>query len=146
MPLHSDTPEPAERIALLEARVNELLEANNLLVAQRQQADLETRKLRVQLDSVSRYAIESRLDVNDAPAPAPKRTGINALTRRQADVLSHIAAGYSNKAIAHQLRLSEGTVKIHVTSILKTLGVRTRSQAALVLATGNVPAAAMGGQ
>lgn len=51
------------------------------------------------------------------------------LTPRQTDVLSLIGKGKSNKIIAHELGLSEGTVKLHVTAILKALNVTNRTGA-----------------
>ena len=51
------------------------------------------------------------------------------LTERQAQVLALLARGLSNREIAARLELSEGTVKIHVTAILKALGVASRTQA-----------------
>lgn len=53
----------------------------------------------------------------------------HSLTRRQMDVLSRLAVGQSNKEIARDLGLAEGTVKLHVTSILKSFGVSNRTQA-----------------
>ncbi len=47
------------------------------------------------------------------------------------DVLARLRDGKSNKQIAHELGLTEGTVKVHVTAILRHLGVRNRTQAAL---------------
>lgn len=60
------------------------------------------------------------------PAPAP-----DALTARETDVLRLIAQGCSNKAIARQLAITEGTVKGYVSQILAKLGVEDRTQAAL---------------
>lgn len=54
-----------------------------------------------------------------------------ALTERETDVLRLLAQGKSNKEIAHQLSLSEKTVKTHVSNILAKLGVPSRTQAAL---------------
>jgi DNA-binding NarL/FixJ family response regulator len=51
------------------------------------------------------------------------------LTHRQADVLRLLAQGKPNKLICRDLRLSEGTVKVHVSAILKALNVRSRAQA-----------------
>ncbi len=54
------------------------------------------------------------------------------LTPRQRDVVMLIGEGKSNKEIARLLGISEGTVKLHVTNILKLLKVRNRTEAALV--------------
>jgi len=51
------------------------------------------------------------------------------LTPRQKDVLALVARGYSNKEIAVELDLAEGTVKLHVTALLKVLDVSNRTQA-----------------
>ena len=51
------------------------------------------------------------------------------LTGRQIAVLALLALGKSNKEIANQLDISEMTVKAHMTSILRKLGVSTRAQA-----------------
>ena len=59
---------------------------------------------------------------------APKGHGSD-LTPRQIEVLALAARGESNKAIARQLDISEGTVKIHLTAVYKALKVTSRSQA-----------------
>ncbi|MDQ6730697.1 MAG: response regulator transcription factor, partial [Actinomycetota bacterium] len=51
------------------------------------------------------------------------------LTRRELDVLRHLADGLSNQAIAEALVISPGTVKFHVNSILRKLRVANRAQA-----------------
>jgi DNA-binding NarL/FixJ family response regulator len=51
------------------------------------------------------------------------------LTVRQAQVLCLMVRGLSNRDIADQLDLSEGTVKIHATAVFKVLGVGSRTQA-----------------
>ena len=53
------------------------------------------------------------------------------LTKRELEVLDLIATGATNREIAEQLFVSEGTVKNHITHILGKLGVRDRTQAAL---------------
>jgi len=50
------------------------------------------------------------------------------LTERQQEVMNLIAQGLSNKEIAWQLNISEGTVKAHVTVILKSRGMNSRKQ------------------
>ena len=56
---------------------------------------------------------------------------IAALTPRQREVLALLGQGKSNKEIGSILNLTEGTVKQHVSAILKTLGVTSRIQAAI---------------
>ena len=53
------------------------------------------------------------------------------LTPRQIDVIRGIAKGLPNKLIAYELGLTEGTVKVHITVILKTLGVLNRTAAVI---------------
>jgi DNA-binding NarL/FixJ family response regulator len=56
---------------------------------------------------------------------------VEPLSERELEILALIARGNSNKEIADQLFIAEGTVKNHVTHILGKLGVRDRTQAAL---------------
>ncbi|HYD30218.1 MAG TPA: response regulator transcription factor [Azospirillaceae bacterium] len=64
--------------------------------------------------------------------PLPDRQGgHHGLTQRQWEVLTCLREGKSNKQIAAELGLSEGTVKIHVTAIFKSLGVKNRTQAVI---------------
>ncbi|HEY1534313.1 MAG TPA: response regulator transcription factor [Polyangiaceae bacterium] len=52
-----------------------------------------------------------------------------ALTPREAEVLSLMAEGLSNKLIAERLKISDHTVKFHVNAILNKLGAETRTEA-----------------
>lgn len=65
--------------------------------------------------------------MGEGDPPSTKSRG--GLTKRQFDVLQQMRKGASNKEIARELSLSEGTVKLHVTAILKTLDVDNRTQA-----------------
>jgi DNA-binding NarL/FixJ family response regulator len=57
---------------------------------------------------------------------------LNQLTDRERSVFAHLAAGRSNREIATELHVSEGTVKIHVGRILAKLDLRDRVQAVLL--------------
>ena len=67
-----------------------------------------------------------------APDPAfPHLEPADPLTDRELEVLRLMTGGYSNREIARALRVAEGTVKNHVSSILSKLGVRDRTRAVL---------------
>jgi DNA-binding NarL/FixJ family response regulator len=70
--------------------------------------------------------------LDNGPGPEQAAGGPFNLTERQRDVLALLAGGHSNKMIAKQLGLSEHTIKIHITAILRTLGVSNRTEAAIV--------------
>ncbi len=54
------------------------------------------------------------------------------LTPRENEIISLLADGQSNKVIAKNLGISDGTVKLHVKSILRKLGVHSRVEAAVI--------------
>lgn len=54
-----------------------------------------------------------------------------SLTSRELEILKLIAKGLSNKLIARELDISDGTVKVHVKHVLKKLGLRSRVEAAV---------------
>lgn len=54
------------------------------------------------------------------------------LTNRQRQLLELLAEGHANAEIAYRLEISEGTVRVHVSNLLKRLGVTSRTQAALM--------------
>lgn len=58
---------------------------------------------------------------------------LSSLTPQQFKVLTMVCDGLLNKQIAYDLDVSEATVKAHITAIFRKLGVRTRTQAALLL-------------
>ncbi len=67
-----------------------------------------------------------------AARPGGDVSGIAALTAREREVLALLADGRSNREIARSLGVTEKTVKTHVSSVLGTLGVADRTQAALL--------------
>lgn len=76
--------------------------------------------------------------VRERALEAPDRPGfVEALTGREVQVMRLVASGCSNREIGEALGAAEGTVKVHVSSILSKLGVRDRVQAVLrVLESG----------
>ncbi len=77
-------------------------------------------------------AITRRLIAEFARLRPPQNTrpeDLDALTRRELEILSLVAAGLSNHEIADRLVLSNETVKTHVSHILRKLGLRDRAQA-----------------
>lgn len=64
--------------------------------------------------------------ITDSAEPVQK-----GLTGRQIDIVKCIAEGLSNKQIAYKLHLTEGTVKVHITVILKVLNVKNRTSAVI---------------
>jgi len=65
---------------------------------------------------------------------APKSPSQAGLTQREEEILKLIASGYSNKLIARELDITEGTVKVHVKHLLKKLNLRSRLEAAVWVA------------
>jgi len=61
----------------------------------------------------------------------PKNLGDAGLTEQEEKILDQISTGKSNKLIAHELGITEGTVKVHVKHLLKKLNLKSRVEAAL---------------
>ena len=67
----------------------------------------------------------------EAEPAFPRMDPPDPLTEREVEVLRLMTGGYSNREIAGALRVAEGTVKNHVSSILSKMGVRDRTRAVL---------------
>lgn len=99
--------------------------------------DMEPEQL---LEQIER-ALQGKMVMSDAVTHAlalalrqPQQSASNkmaSLTAREAEVLNLIAQGLSNKLIARELDISDGTVKVHVKHLLKKLGLRSRVEAAV---------------
>jgi two-component system, NarL family, nitrate/nitrite response regulator NarL len=61
-----------------------------------------------------------------------ERVAIAGLTSREMEILCHLAGGRSNKMIARDLGITDGTVKLHVKAILRKLQVHSRVDAAVI--------------
>ena len=72
---------------------------------------------------------------------APRTAPYDELTAREKEVLELVAEGMSNQEIGERLGLAEKTIKHHMTNILGKLHVRSRVEAALLVARGGMPPA-----
>ena len=84
------------------------------------------------LDTIRAVCGGKKLIHAEVAAELASHAGDDALSQREIEVLSLIAAGNSNKLIADHLAISEDTVKGHVKSILSKLGVNDRTHAVTV--------------
>jgi DNA-binding NarL/FixJ family response regulator len=66
--------------------------------------------------------------------PVGEAPWLTSLTPREIDVLRATARGLSNKEIARELALAEVTVKLHLSAIFRKIGVRSRTEAAMMAA------------
>ena len=66
------------------------------------------------------------------PEKPEHKTPLSELTPREHEILEHLAIGQSNKVIARELGITDGTVKLHVKSVLRKLNVRSRVEAAVI--------------
>jgi DNA-binding NarL/FixJ family response regulator len=82
----------------------------------------------------------SCLEGSSAPegnASVPASNGVDqkdsrlAFTRRESQILAHLVRGDSNKAIARNLQIQEGTVRLHLKSVFRKISAVNRTQAAI---------------
>lgn len=70
--------------------------------------------------------------VKGEPQESSAQAAFANLTPREREILCHLADGQSNKVIARNLGISDGTVKLHVKAILRKLDVHSRVEAAVI--------------
>ena len=80
--------------------------------------------------SVTRRLLDEFARRPRADRPSPE--SLDDLTAREREVLELVAQGMSNREIADQLFVSEGTVKTHIKRIFFKLGLRDRTQAVIL--------------
>ncbi|HET9781485.1 MAG TPA: LuxR C-terminal-related transcriptional regulator [Candidatus Dormibacteraeota bacterium] len=115
-------------LALLE-EIKHLGAVDGLVIAQRASPELLRALSRDPEDPELRSLLKTR-----ASPDARVRGPLGSLTPRQRDVLALLRMGLTNREIASRLVIEEATAKVHVRHILRKLGVRSRTEAA-VLAT-----------
>jgi len=89
-----------------------------------------------ELESGIRAAARGESPLHPRAARALLSAGVrpdagDGLSAREREVLALVAEGLPNKLIARRLEISEKTVKAHLTSIFRTIGVDDRTQAAM---------------
>lgn len=103
--------------------------------------DMEPDELVVALKDIVSGKVTVAPDLTPVLAELVKHSGrsdeddhapFGSLTPRELEILGHLSKGQSNKAIAQRLQITDGTVKLHVKSILRKLGVRSRVEAAVM--------------
>lgn len=75
-----------------------------------------------------------------ARVPEEINPNLAALTPQQKRVMKLICAGKPNKQIAYELDLAEATIKAHITALLRRLGVKNRTQAAVMFEAAQIEA------
>lgn len=103
---------------------NLILSAINLVMAGGMYIPPEVMKMSLKSSSES-----VRNMIKDLDLPHTISSNDSGLTPRQTEVLECLAEGLPNKQIAYKLGVSEGTIKIHITLLMKTLEVTNRTAA-----------------
>lgn len=94
-------------------------------------ADLVTAIQKVARGEPALHPEAQRKLIQHVTQPPTTQPDPNTLTERERDILLLLAQGLSNKQIAGQLHITEGTVKGHVSNILAKLHLEDRTQAAV---------------
>ena len=76
--------------------------------------------------------VQGDANIDDEEGP------FSELTPREMEILCLLAEGQSNKLIARNLGISDGTVKLHVKAILRKLDVHSRVEAAVIAVEENI--------
>ena len=97
------------------------MEPNELVAALRRVVAGSTE---VAAEMRSKYLLLANQGIKDSDS-------LDSLTPRERETFHLLAEGQSNKLIAKKLGISDGTVKLHVKSILRKLGMRSRVEAAI---------------
>ncbi|WP_324291241.1 helix-turn-helix transcriptional regulator [Paractinoplanes pyxinae] len=98
-----------------------------LRAAHRQTVELGMEKLRTEVERLARTA---RIDLTRTDRPEPTPPALPGLTAREREVLAHLMAGGTNAEIAKTLVLSEKTISVHISNMLRKTGTTNRVQLA----------------
>lgn len=94
----------------------------------------EARKVSTVFADFEKALIAARDLVDPDPALTKAARPQSPLTKRQEQIMDQVARGAKNREIAQSMDISEGTVKLHISEILKRLDVQNRTEAALLWA------------
>lgn len=89
-------------------------------------------------NTVMQDVVLEKLKANLGEKKPDTKVDKSLFTEREHDIMSHIAKGLSNKEIAKQLFISEGTIANYISSILGKTGLEHRTQIAIYFLTGKV--------
>ena len=94
--------------------------------------------------SLGEVYFSSEISTSDEQSYNPRKTAsgisiLSSLSDRQKEVLKHIAKGASNKGISVEMNISQNTVKAHLATIFKILGVHNRTEAFYFAARAGMP-------
>ncbi len=123
---------PATRMVILSgddapATVHEAISLGvNGFIPKTEQPHVFTAALRLILSGGTYVPLSA---LGHAPQPGAEKRALLPITDRQKQVLELMAEGCANKEIAYRLGLTEGTVKLHVAAVLRSLGAHNRTQA-----------------
>ena len=84
------------------------------------------------LERSATMGLSGRSDSGAGQGRAPRSTAFAALTDREYEVVEAVAEGLDNAEVAARLFMSEGTVRNHISSVLAKLGLRNRTQVAVL--------------
>jgi DNA-binding NarL/FixJ family response regulator len=79
-----------------------------------------------------RLPLDEQIDPGQRPDESASPAASLGLTRREAEVLTLVAAGRTNRQIGQELFITEKTASVHVSRILAKLGVASRGEAAAI--------------
>lgn len=86
-------------------------------------------------------ALHSLFERSPANSDKDQASSARILSVREKEILSHLSNGSTNKQIARQLDIAEATVKVHIKTVLRKLGLANRTQAAVWTVNGGLTTA-----
>ena len=98
--------------------------------AHRAAVGMGAQPLQDEIESLARRLHVTLREPTPIAASVSRPSRLTGLTTREREILSHLAAGRSNSEIARELVISDKTVSVHVSNILRKTGTANRVEAA----------------